>query len=392
MKLYPYQVRAVANVRAAWSTTDAVCLIAPTGAGKTVMARELANGFRNPVMLVPRLALRDQSEKTFKTCTIQSLLNPAKPCPFGEPDLVIWDEAHHSASERWAVIRKRWPNAKWLGLTATPVRADDRPLDLFGAWVEAAKYSELVEAGVIVPCHVYSPKKDVRSRVDADPVTQFNALVPAGVKAVAFCADIAQCEDVADGVNAIRLGERAAAYHSKVSEGRRKKLMSRFREAGSGLDLLVTHDMLTEGFDMPELGVLILARPCHEVGTYLQVAGRGARACPGKPAFHLIDCAGASLRHGNPIRDWTFDIKAGIVTPAGDPNVGVGGGGTHTPRVLDASVQVQAPPRAAIDLEAHRRALKAALDAKAKALVASGADAKVVARLKAEVLEAEGLR
>jgi superfamily II DNA or RNA helicase len=352
-----------------------VCLVAPTGAGKTRMAEDIAAGYRNPLMLVPSRAIYAQSADKFNTLTVQSMLDDGRASPFGEPDLVIWDECHHSASDKWSAVRRRWPKARWLGLTATPVRADGRPLDAFEQWVISAEYSELVREGVIVPCELYRPAKhSAKDRVDADPVTQFFKHVPHGVRTLAFCADLSQCADVVRGV-----GKRAAPYHSEVSASDRRKNLDAFL-AGK-VDLLVTHDMLTEGFNLPQVVVILLARPCHELGTYLQVAGRGARSCPGKSRFHLIDCSGASLKHGNPIQDWGFSRTEGITAPKALPS-GADVERVYEPRILEARLDVTAesPQIARQDLATVHDLMLAAANEKARELIANGADPTLVRR------------
>lgn len=374
-ELRTYQSRAVADVLRQYAEgVRSVCLVAPTGAGKTRMAEEIARGFNNPVMLVPSLAIRAQSADRFQVATVQSLLDPDRPTYFGDPDLVIWDEAHHSASEKWSHVRERWPSAMWLGLTATPVRADGKPLDLFQSWVVAAEYSELVAAGVIVPCELYCPAKaGPRDTVDADPVVQYLRYVPHGVRTLGFCADIAQCDDVVRGV-----GKRAAPYHSGVKPSARRKNLDAFLEGR--VDLLVTHDMLTEGFDLPQVVVILLARPCHELGTYLQIAGRGARACAGKERFHLIDCSGASVKHGNPVQDWRFSRGDGITAPPSGPERGETAAPEREPRILEARLDVMAqrPEIAAADLADVWERMARAAEAKAADLLRAGADSVLV--------------
>ena len=76
-----------------------------------------------------------------------------------EADVVILDEAHHFVADAWGEVAKYYKDALVFGFTATPERGDGRPLgDMFTALVEAAKYSELLEGGWIVPCEIYAPQ------------------------------------------------------------------------------------------------------------------------------------------------------------------------------------------------------------------------------------------
>jgi DNA repair protein RadD len=67
--------------------------------------------------------------------------------------------------------------------------------------------------------------------------------------------------------------------------------------------------VLTEGWDPPALGCIVLARPTKQIGLFRQMAGRGLRPAPGKSSLILIDHSGAVFRHGlleDPV-DWTLD-------------------------------------------------------------------------------------
>jgi superfamily II DNA or RNA helicase len=82
------------------------------------------------------------------------------------------------------------------------------------------------------------------------------------------------------------------------------------RQLAAGTVELVSNAMvLTEGFDCPEIGCLVLARPTKSLGLYFQMVGRALRPAPGKTDALILDHAGAVFAHGfpdDPIT-WTLD-------------------------------------------------------------------------------------
>ena len=58
--------------------------------------------------------------------------------------------------------------------------------------------------------------------------------------------------------------------------------------------------VLTEGFDLPDMGCIILARPTKKMGLYRQMIGRGLRPADGKSDVVILDHSGAVFRHGLP--------------------------------------------------------------------------------------------
>src|SRR4029077_12487340 len=79
----------------------------------------------------------------------------------------------------------------------------------------------------------------------------------------------------------------------------------------SGETELVANCMvLIEGFDLPAIGCIVLARPTKQLGLFRQMAGRGLRPAPGKSNLILIDHSGAVYRHGllEDEIEWTLDV------------------------------------------------------------------------------------
>jgi DNA repair protein RadD len=67
--------------------------------------------------------------------------------------------------------------------------------------------------------------------------------------------------------------------------------------------------VLTEGWDLPELEVCVLARPTLSVGLYLQMVGRVMRPVPGKAIARIHDHASCILRHGLPDAERDYSLQ-----------------------------------------------------------------------------------
>jgi DNA repair protein RadD len=308
-------MEAVSQVRAAWQQgVRSVCLVAPTGSGKTYMARQLAAPFgRDVLCIVHTHELKSQSAAWFDTVTIQQLLLSGT--GGRKPRLLIWDECHHSAGDEWRSANDLFPEATVLGLTATPQRQDGRPLHCFDTMVspvtvQGMRYSELIKAGHIVPCDIILPDRYFDKK-DPDPAKAYLLNAP-GTQAIFICGSIAEAEKAASDI-----GPTAAPFHSLLKDSVRSRRMRAFRDPKDSLKILTTYNALTEGFDAPATQTLVLSRPCHFVGSYLQAAGRVLRSSPGKRAATLIDCRGASVKHGSPTQDRIYSIDGGIEAEEG---------------------------------------------------------------------------
>lgn len=299
-----FQPRAIDAIQKAWkSGAKRVVLVSPPGSGKTEMAAVMARKFKRPVCIVHTLVLkRNALTRLCETYTVQQILAAGK-IPGERPDLVIWDECHHSAGEQWGTVLDLVPRGCLvLGLTGTPQRADGKALDRFDEMVVAAHYSELLMAGTIVPYRCIHPE-EFRDGAMPDLAAAWRKYGEKK-KSIFYCRDIEHADETAKA-----LGKIAAAWHSGLAwrgdEGR-DAVLKRFEQ--SELKCLVTVDALTEGFDVPDSECVVLGSKCLNVSTYLQKTGRGGRSSPGKREALLIDAVGAHLRHGPPTEDREYSI------------------------------------------------------------------------------------
>lgn len=305
--------------------------VAPTGAGKGVLIAHIAHavasrGQRAVVIVHRREIILDLAERIrragvphvgivapghdaepfafVQVASTQTLASRGATSGSAQADLVILDEAHHYAADEWARVVEAYPSARVVGFTATPQRRDGRPLeDMFEKLVVVAHYSELIEAGHIVPCRVYQPDEPVKDGLACDPVDAYEKHTP-GSLAFCFVGSVQQAHEVAANFSA--RGVPAAAITGTTPLQERKQAIADF--AASRVRVLVNVYTLTEGVDVPAASTVILARGCSHVSPYLQMAGRALRTSPGKTEAAIIDLTGASITHGPPTEDRVYSL------------------------------------------------------------------------------------
>jgi superfamily II DNA or RNA helicase len=353
MDLRPYQHRAIDDLRNAYrSGARAPLLVAPTGAGKTVIlaaitASATARG-RKVLILVHRRELIHQASSKLaaagvehgiiaagvqradapvQVASVQTLVRRLATIDW-DPCLIIIDEAHHAAAGSWSSILGHWPGALRLGVTATPCRLDGRGLgDSFDALIEGPSVQMLTSAGYLSPARIFAPPivadlSQLRRRagdyandqaaaamtrptVTGDAIHHYHRLADAQ-QAIAFCCNVAHAESVRDAF--ATAGISAALLMGGTAD--RDGVVAAF--ASGIIRVLVTVDVVSEGFDIPAASVAILLRPTQSLGLYLQQVGRVLRPAPGKDAAIILDHVGNVTRHGFPdqIRQWSLEHGA----------------------------------------------------------------------------------
>ncbi len=241
--------------------------------------------------------------------------------------LLIFDEAHHGVANKWKTVRSMAPDAWLLGPTATPWRTNGEGLgDVFDQTVMAPSMSALIQLGWLAPPHIVKPDiklpsfKGLKRRL-GDYVlkdlsrlmntTEINNSVVAVHKDLArdrptivFAVDIDHAECVARAF-------RAAGYKAGIIIGDMKR---DDREAAAeglktgALDVLVSVDVISEGYDVPRCACIVLLRPTMSTGLFLQQIGRGLRPDDDFEDCLVLDVVGNSIEHGLPdeIRPWTL--------------------------------------------------------------------------------------
>ena len=362
MQLRPYQQQAITDLRLAYrGGARAPLLVAATGAGKTIILAAItqavaARGRRVLILVHRRELIRQASAKLtqagvnhgiiaagfepsdhpVQVASVQTLARRLERQHW-QPDLIVIDEAHHAISNSWTNVISHWPDSLLLGVTATPVRQDGRGLGaMFDRLVLGPSTAELVATGYLTPVKIYAPPQvadltGIRTRagdyandqaaaamtrptVTGDAITHYQRIAAAR-PAIAFCCNVNHATTVSDAFNAA--GISAATLLGNTTD--RDALIARF--AAGELQVLVTVDVVSEGFDCPGAAVAILLRPTQSEGLYLQQIGRVLRPAPGKAAAIILDHVGNVHRHGWPDdhRDWSLADRERRAGSAGPP-------------------------------------------------------------------------
>ena len=228
-----------------------------------------------------------------------------------------------------------FPNARGLLVTATPLRADGKGLGrhadgIADVMIVGPSMRQLIEWGFLTDYRIFAPPSDIdmtpvtitdsgefsppklklarsKSHITGDVVTQY-LRIAAGKKGVTFDTDVDNASDTAEAFRA--KGIPAEMVQAKTPEALRRQIIRRFRHGD--LLQLVNVDLFGEGFDLPAIEVVSMARPTASYGLYVQQFGRALRTMEGKLHAIIIDHVGnVEKRHGLPDapRQWSLDRR-----------------------------------------------------------------------------------
>ena len=308
--LRPYQTRLLEELRTSLRDHKRVLAVLPTGGGKTKIFCEIAAAARarghTVQVLVHRRELVDQTPDP-SVQTIQSWT------PNGA-DLVIVDEAHHACALSWA--DKLRGCERLLGFTATPQRLDGNGLDgIFGRMVEGPNVARLMADGFLSQFRLFAPPGGVDIKGVANAVKNWKLLAP-GRQTIGFCVSLAHMQTVAAAFEAE--GVHVGCINGRMAKAARDEVVRQFKEGK--LRILLSVELISEGFDVPACDCVLLMRPTKSLAMYLQQVGRGLR--PSNKECVILDCVGNSAHHGMPDEEriWSLQghakIRNGLVANA----------------------------------------------------------------------------
>ena len=338
-----------------WELHRSVMVQMPTGTGKThllaAIVREFLCGSGSRVWIVAhRRELVEQIEETVsrygmgredgsvRVMSIQWLSRNRK-IVNGQPDLIVIDEAHHALAETYRELWKSYPEARKLGMTATPCRLNRKGFtDLFDTLITSWSIAEFIGRGWLSSFDYVSIRANSREQrlvdslkkrgADGDyQVKEMNAVLnretgirqlyesvrryAAGKKGIVYAVSIAHARQIAayyslHGVESVAIDSRTPALE-------RKELVEDFRRGK--ISVLVNVDIFSEGFDCPDVEFVQLARPTLSLAKYLQQVGRGLRRSANKASCMLIDNVGLYRIFGLPARnhDWAAMFEGRMI-------------------------------------------------------------------------------
>ena len=377
IQLYEYQKDMLRQIEDAFVTHQSVMVQMPTGTGKTVLISEVVKReerrVKNPCVwiVVHRRELVEQIKETLERRLGTSLDAEREKLSVIEvfsiqwlsrhyqeldeqPTLIVIDEAHHAVAKTYEEVMNAYPNAKKLGVTATPCRLTKRGFtDLFEVLLCSHSIPKFIKEGYLSDFDYISlnPNSEDQKKIDglekraADGdynIAEMQEVLDckpsigrlyqtikdfaAGKKGIVYAINIEHAEHIAKYYR--EQGLAAVAISSKTPKEERRRMIELFKEGSAGdkpycaslslittvgqdetpkgIQILVNVDLFGEGFDCPDVEFIQLARPTLSLAKYLQMVGRGLRVAKGKECCTLLDNVGLYRLFGLPTTDWDW--------------------------------------------------------------------------------------
>jgi len=352
MELRPYQSAALEAVREAYRRRHRrVLVVMPTGTGKTVLFAEISRLARGPVLVLAhrqelveqardkisawcddvvavemgqrreltqgQLERPDGSRPKITVASIQTLGRRLDRIPRSAFRIIVVDEAHHATADSYKRVLDHF-DAHLLGVTATPDRSDGTPLGrVFSDVAFTYDMRAAIRDGWLCPIRSFMVRtqadfsgirkvagelstKDVEAVLTRDlhlaeiaaPILRERGDRPT----IVFAASVAHARALARVLCKLsNTHDFAVALDGKQSLDRRAPVLRRFR-AGQ-IKVLVNCSLFTEGFDVPAIALVAIARPVLSRSFYAQMVGRGTRISPRKRDLLVLDFVPGNCRH-----------------------------------------------------------------------------------------------
>ena len=377
IQLYEYQKDMLRQIEDAFVTHQSVMIQMPTGTGKTVLISEVVKReerrVKNPCVwiVVHRRELVEQIKETLERRLGTSLDTEREESSVIEvfsiqwlsrhyqeleerPSLIVIDEAHHAVAKTYEEVMNAYPNAKKLGVTATPCRLTKRGFtDLFEVLLCSHSIPKFIKEGYLSDFDYISlnPNSEDQKKIDGlekraadgdyniaemqevldckpsiERLYQTIKDFASGKKGIVYAINIEHAEHIAEYYR--EQGLAAVAISSKTPKEERRRMIELFKEGSAGnkpycaslslittvgqdetpkeIQILVNVDLFGEGFDCPDVEFIQLARPTLSLAKYLQMVGRGLRVAKDKECCTLLDNVGLYRLFGLPTTDWDW--------------------------------------------------------------------------------------
>ena len=341
MELRPYQQEAKDAIFDQWEKVDKTLLVLPTGCGKTIVfakvTEECVRRGCRVLILAHRGELLQQAadkiakatklgcatEKADETClgswfritvgSVQTMMREKRLARFPEDyfDTIIIDEAHHCISDSYQRVLQHFPEAKILGVTATPDRGDMKNLgQVFDSMAYEYTLPKAIKEGYLSPIKALTiPLKldlsgvgiqsgDFKSGDIATALDPYLQQIAEEMKnycmdrkTVVFLPLVKTSQKFRDILN--EQGFKAAEVNGESKD--RAEILDAF-DRGE-YNVLCNSMLLTEGWDCPSVDCIVVLRRTKVRSLYSQMVGRGTRLYPDKDHLLLLDFLWHTERH-----------------------------------------------------------------------------------------------
>jgi superfamily II DNA or RNA helicase len=357
IQLHDFQISLEDRIREAFRSTRRVLAVSPTGSGKTVVFADMTlkhlkvRPHGRVMILVHRAELVEQVvgalrrigidpgviagghpmflARSVQVASVFTLVSRLNQIP--KPTLLIIDEAHHAVGRTtWGQIGAYYAGIHTLGVTATPTRQSGEGLsECFDEMVMGPTTRELIARGFLARPKVFAPPTADLSKVrtnmrefvrgqlakimDVSSITG-NAVDTykrhaSGKKFVLFAVSVDHAKHAAQQFT--EAGIPCAHVDGGMSREVRAQTMDDYRS--DRLLGMASCDLISEGFDVPDIVCGISLRPTQSLGLWLQQVGRCLRTAPGKTHAVILDHAGNTLRHGMPDDEIEWSLHGAAV-------------------------------------------------------------------------------
>ena len=346
VNLRPYQKTLYDKIHNAFSKGKRrVIAVLPCGGGKTIiMSKMVATAQergKTVWVILPRQEIMEQTLNTFERLGIplntiyvgMTITTANKVNELPTPDLIIFDEAQGSVANTYWTIINSAPKAYIVGLTASPCRTDNKPLGtLYDELVEGVTVKWLIDNKYLAPYEYYSVTvADLSAMNNCEDASEFLMKTAVygnvieswrkfanGVSTVVYCSSVAHSKETAKAF--VENGINAVHFDGTTPYSERKEIVDKFRSGE--ITVLCNCDLISMGFDMPDIGCVMLLRPTASASLYIQQSGRALRYKPNKTAI-IIDAVANFARFQLPDEPYEWSLDKAIkqrteINPEGD--------------------------------------------------------------------------
>jgi superfamily II DNA or RNA helicase len=295
MNLRHYQQTLADSSILSLETHSRIAVVCPTGSGKTALALHgIIPRISRPVAWVThRVELARQVRQYGVEVSVFMIQSCGDLSGFHS---IIIDEGHHVAASTYTRLMNLNRNAKIIALTATPYRIDGIGLGDCGFTdlIHGPDAYSLTVEGFLCPSVTMVPVSESRGSWSPEDCAKRIASRKFK-KGITYCRTVQDCAETAQLLRA--RGVSACVISGEMDERDRKKSVEEF--VSGRVSVVCNHSILTEGFDCPEVDLVVLNRHTESRCLWRQMTGRGLRNAKGKTKCTILDLAANSATHGS---------------------------------------------------------------------------------------------